>query len=493
LLAVRRDATLGTLLERLARINRNRLMVEEAGGGLRLTYNQAAKRVARWAGGIAEKADPGDRVVIATQNGYEMLLLCLAAARAGTIPVPVNAQMRPDEIKHVVNDSGAPLTVRAAREIDGSEPLATAVPARPGDVAALFYTSGTTGKPKGVQQTHSALIGGFAAAALVPPQLLRFEAVMGLPIAHIMGFAATLGMASAGLPVYFLPKFRPNEVLDAIESRRSSLFVGVPAMYRMLIEAGAEERDLTCVRVWVSGADAMPAELAAKFKKMGATVTLPVIGALGEATFADGYGMVETGGGALFKLSPPFLSTGLGAGAIGFPLPGYKLRVAGEDGGDVGPGATGELLIKGPGITTGYWGDKSASDDVLTGDGWLRTGDLARKGPMGSVMFAGRAKDVIKHGGYSVYALEVERVIEEHPDVLEAAVVGLDDERKGEVPAAAVRLRDGVQLDEDALVSFAREKLADYKVPLRFIAVDDMPRTGTNKVQKKELKPLFDG
>ncbi|MGH9186645.1 MAG: class I adenylate-forming enzyme family protein, partial [Acidimicrobiales bacterium] len=483
--------TLGTLLERLAKLNGNRRMVEEAGGGLDLTYAQAAKRVARWAAGMAQKAEPGSRVVIATGNGYEMLLLCLAASRAGMVPVPVNPQMRPEEIRHVVSDSGASLNVRTAAEVDGPDLLTETVPADPSDIAALFYTSGTTGKPKGVQQTHKALVGGFSLASVVPPQLLRVEAVIALPIAHIMGFAAALGLASAGIAVYFLPKFRPDDVLDAIESRRAAIFIGVPAMYRMMLEAGAERRDLKSVRVWVSGADAMPADLAARYKKLGATVTLPVFGSRGEAVFADGYGMVETGGGAVMKVSPPFLATGLGSDAVGFPLPGYRLRVVGEDGGEVGPGATGELLIKGPGITTGYWGDAGATGAVLTDDGWLRTGDLARKGPLGTVLFAGRAKDVIKSGGYSVYAAEVERALEEHPDVLEAAVVGLPDERKGEVPAAAVRLRSGVTLDEARLDAWANDKLARYKVPVRFVAVEELPRTGTNKVQKRELLPLF--
>jgi long-chain acyl-CoA synthetase len=493
LLALRRDATLGTLVERLAKVNGGRRMVEEAGDdGLDLSYTQASKRVNRWAGGIAAKVEPGQRVVIATPNGYEMLLLSLAASRAGAIPVPVNPQMRKEEVRHVVDDSGAPLVVRSAREVDGTDPLDEAVPADPGDVGALFYTSGTTGKPKGVQLTHRGLVAGFAPAVAVPPALLRLEAVISLPIAHIMGFAAALGLASAGIPVYFIPKFRPTDVLDAIEERRASLFIGVPAMYRMMLEAGAEERDLSSIRVWISGADAMPGDLAARFKKMGATVTLPVVGAVGEAMFADGYGMVETGGGAVIKLSPPFMGSGLGSDAVGFPLPGYRMRVVGEDGNEVGTGQTGELLLKGPGITKGYWGDDDATNDALVDDGWLRTGDLARKGPLGSVFFAGRAKDVIKHGGYSVYALEVERALEEHPDVLEAAVVGLPDERKGEVPAAAVRLADGADLAAAKLDDFAKERLSEYKVPVRFVAVDDLPRTGTNKVQKKELLPLFD-
>ncbi len=263
-LLLKRNHTLGTIMERLAKVNGRRRLVEEAGGGLQLTYVQASKRVNRWAGGIAAKIEPGDRVVIATPNGYEMLLLCLAASRAGGIPVPVNSQMRPDEVRHVIDDSSAALVLRTAAEVDGAPPLATAHPFDSNDVAALFYTSGTTGTPKGVQLTHQSLVGQVAMTGAMPTNMiLRGEAVLGLPVAHIMGFVAVLGLACAGIPVYFLPKFRPDEALDAIESRHASIFIGVPAMYRMLLEAGAERRDLSSVRVWGSGADAMPPELAA--------------------------------------------------------------------------------------------------------------------------------------------------------------------------------------------------------------------------------------
>ena len=490
-LLVRRDHTLGTIMERLAKVNGGKQLVEESGGGLRLTYAQASKRVNRWAGGIAKATTPGDRVVIATPNGYEMLLLCLAASRAGAVPVPVNSQMRPDEIRHVIDDSSATLVLHAAAEVDGVEPLLTAHKTESDDVAALFYTSGTTGKPKGVELTHRSLVGQVAAAGSMPTSLIvRGGAVLSLPVAHIMGFAAILGLACAGIPVYFIPKFRPTDVLDAIEQRHASIFIGVPAMYRMLLEAGAEQRDLSSVRAWGSGADAMPAELAATFKGLGATASLPIVGPIGQALFFEGYGMVESGGGAALKASPPMLNIGLGE-SLGFPMPGYKFKVVDDDGNEVGTGQVGELLLRGPGVTKGYWGDTAATEAALTEDGWLRTGDLARKGMLGAVVFAGRKKDVIKHGGYSVYALEVERVLEEHPDVLEAAVLGLPDERKGEVPVAAVRIAPEATFDADALMKWAAERLSDYKVPQQILAVDDLPRTGTDKVQRGELVSLF--
>jgi long-chain acyl-CoA synthetase len=486
---VRSDHTLGNVMERLADVHGNRHLVTEA-DGLELTYRQAAKRVARWAGGIASRTEPGDVVVIATANGYEQLLLSLAVSRAGAIPVPLNDAMAAEEIDHVVADSGAALVIRSAHEVDRSEPLREAVGARGHDVAALFYTSGTTGKPKGAALTHEALVGSLRTTVVYPSLLRRDEAVVSLPVAHIMGFVTLLGLGGAGIATFFLRRFQAVPVLDAIEQRRASVFVGVPAMYRLLLEAGAADRDLTSVRLWASGADVMPPELARRFKSFGATMSLPLIGGIGEAVFAEGYGMVETGGGVAAKISPPYFPVGLGE-SLGFPVPGYRMRVVDDRGDDAATGETGELLVKGPGVLRGYWGDAEATAAVFDDEGWLRTGDLARKGPLNSVVFAGRKKDVIKRGGFSVYAVEIEGVLETHPDVVEAAVVPLPDERLGEVPGAAIRLAPGASLDAVALDAHAREHLSHYKVPSRYIAVDDFPRTGTNKVQRRQVALLF--
>ncbi|MGZ4682770.1 MAG: class I adenylate-forming enzyme family protein [Acidimicrobiales bacterium] len=481
--------TLGTMMQSLADVHGNRRLITDMDGRT-LTYHQAAKRVARWAGGIAAVTEPGDRVVLHTTNNYELFLLVLAAARAGRIAVPINPQMRHDEVAHVVADSGAPLVVRTVHQVDGSEPITEAAAADPEDVAALFYTSGTTGKPKGAELTHRALVGQLTAGVAWPAMLHRDEVVFALPIAHIMGFSVLMGLACLGVPVYLLPSFRPVEVLDAIEQRRATVFIGVPAMYRMMEEAGAEHRDLTSVRIWGSGADAMPADLARRFKKMGASATLPVIGPVGEAAFVEGYGMVEVGGGVAAKVSPPMLNLGLGE-SIGFQLPSYRFRVVDDQGAEVRTGLTGELWVQGPGVIKGYWNAPEISARTVTDDGWLRTGDLVRKGPLGTVLFVGRQKDVIKHAGYSVYAVEVQEVLERHPAVLEAVVVGLPDRRPGEIPAAVVRLSDGIDLADIELEAWASEHLSRYKVPRRFVAVDELPRTGTNKVQKQDLLALF--
>lgn len=488
------DLTLATLFERLAELHGDRLLVEEVGPEpLRVTHREAADLVARWSGAVAVDVQAGDRVVVALPSSYRLLLACAAVARAGAIPVPVNDRMRADEVDHVIADSGAALVLRDAADLDAAPGGGTtgAAPAAQ-DVAALFYTSGTTGKPKGARLTNRALVGQLGAGALWPTALRRDEAVVALPVAHIMGFAALAGLAVAGVPVCFLPRFDASCVLDVIEQRRSTMFIGVPAMYRMLLEAGAEQRNLTSVRVWASGADVMPAGLARRFQRMGGSVTIPgTTRSVGEALFVEGYGMVEVGGAVATRISPPYLPLPLGD-ALGVTLPGYRTRVVDDTGADVATGTVGELWVRGPGVLDGYHGDPEASAAAVTRDGWLRTGDLARRGPFGLLVFAGRKKDVIKNGGYSVFAVEVEASLEQHPDVAEAAAIGLPDERSGEIPVAAVRLRPGGTTTGEELVGWAATTMAPYKAPRRIVVVDDLPRTGTTKVQKDLLRPLFE-
>jgi long-chain acyl-CoA synthetase len=489
-----RKATLGSIMPTLAAIHGDRPLVAEPNGRT-LTYTQAADLVNRWAAAIHRQVKPRDRVLLATANTYDQLLLSFAAARAGAVAVPVNAQLQPDEVDHIGADCSAALTVTDAAALDAvaasAPPQARPADLSPGDVAALFYTSGTTGRPKGAQLTNRSLIGHAVGGAMWPTRLRRDECVISLPVAHIMGFTVLLSMAVSGIPVYFIERFDAATVLDAIERRRATAFVGVPAMYRMLLEAGADKRDLSSVRVWGSGADAMPGDLAQRFKSFGATAHLPVVGSVGEAVFIEGYGMVELGGAVAYKLSPPGMQRGLGGEAVGFGVPGYRLKVVGADGEPVAVGQVGELWIKGPGVLKGYWNAPEATRAAVTDDGWLRTGDLARRGPLGTVVFVGRSKDVIKTGGYSVYALEVQTALEEHPAVVEAAVVGLPDDRLGQVPAAAVQLAEGVSLDDLDLRSWLSGRVARYKVPRRFVAVDSLPRTGTRKVIKSAVVDLF--
>jgi acyl-CoA synthetase (AMP-forming)/AMP-acid ligase II len=499
-LLVDNSITLGDVVPRLAALRGDQRLVEEGGRRppLRLTYGEAARRLERMAGSVAASIRPRDRVVVALPNGYDLFLASLAVCRAGGVAVPVNPLMRGAEVDHVIADSSAALVVRDVGELLGGEPLDEgAIAARrgnPDEVAAIFYTSGTTGKPKGAELSHRALAGSVLVATLWPSGLRRDEIVAGLPVAHIMGFAVTLAAAATGIPLYLFERFRAPAVLDAIEQRRATIFIGVPAMYRMLLEAGAERRDLTSVRLWASGADVMPPELARRFQRMGAAVTVPLMGrALGDAMFVEGYGMVETGGAVAMRVSPPGVAVDLPllGRTLGIPLPGYHLRVVDVEGAEVGPGQVGELVVRGPGVLRGYHGDRQATARVLDEEGWLHTGDLVRRGFGGLVSFVGRTKDVIKTGGYSVYAVEVEHALEQHPDVIEAAALGVPDERLGEQTVVAVQLRDGATVDEQELLDWAGAKLSSYKRPRMVRIVEELPRTGTQKVAKRELLPLF--
>jgi acyl-CoA synthetase (AMP-forming)/AMP-acid ligase II len=486
-----RDLTLGTLLERFAAVYGTTRLVEEAGDGLSLTHLEADDLVARLATGIGEQIARGDRVVVATPNGYMLLLLALAVGRAGGVAVPVNPQMSRDEIDHVIADSEATLVIGDPAEVERSHPT-PAADVDPNEVAVLFYTSGTTGRPKGAQLTHASLVGAAGAgAAALPLGWMRHECVTGMPVAHVAGFSLLIQMAALGIPVHLLTKFRPDEALDAIEARRATIFMGVPAMYRMMLEAGAEQRDLSSVRVWVSGADVMPPDLARRYQRMGAIGTVPVLGRpLGLAAFVDGYGMVELGGGVAVRVHLPGMP--LPGDGVVRPMRGHKLRVVDESGAEVQHGEIGELVVRGPGMMRGYHGKADESREAFDREGWLRTGDLARRRRFGVVEFAGRSKDVVKHGGYSVFAVEVENVLRDHPDVVDAALVGLPDEQKGEIPAAVVQRAAGSSLGAEELGAWAREHLSTYKVPRRITFVDELPRTGTHKVRKGELRRLFD-
>ncbi len=490
--------TLASLADDLATIHGGAVALTEElpDGDVRvLTHRDIAECVGRYSASIAARSQPGEPVVVATPNGIDQLIVCLAASRVGRLPAPVNPQMSTAEVRHVVSDCGASLVVRNVADLERGKGSATAVPEPahpdPGSIAALFYTSGTTGKPKGAELTHRGLVGQLARAALVPPVMAGREVLMGLPVAHIMGFISVLGPMIAAIPVYFLDHFTAARALDVIEERRVSGFMGVPAMYRMMLDTGAEDRDLSSVRFWMSGADVMPADLARRFKSFGATATLPLIGSIGEASFLEGYGMVEVAGGVAAKISPPMLPVGLGE-SLGLRLPGWQFRVVDDDGDPVRHGEAGELQVKGPGVLEGYWGDDENTAAVLSSDGWLRTGDLVRNGPFGTVVFCGRAKNVVLTGGYTVYPTEVESDLEEHPDVTEAVVLGVPDARFGESVVAAVMLRSGAKTTEEQLLRWASQRMARYKAPRRIVVVTEMPRTGTRKVQRNKLAELFE-
>jgi acyl-CoA synthetase (AMP-forming)/AMP-acid ligase II len=289
----------------------------------------------------------------------------------------------------------------------------------------------------------------------------------------------------AGITNRMFGRFDAEKVLDVIEAEQIDSFVGVPAMYRAMLDAGAEERDLTSVKVWTSAADVMPPDVAKRFQKMG-RVAGPV-----PALFLEAYGMVELAGAAMAKVTPPG-PVPLPKRFAGMPVFPYRVKVVDKKGRELPRGKVGELCVRGPGVLEGYHRDPEATGKVLEG-GWLRTGDLARIGPLGTVFFEGRQKDVIKVGGYSVFPVEVEEEIRKHPKVTDAAVLAIADETKGSVVGAAVIPRKGTSLKPVDLERWAKKELAAYRRPKRWLVVKQFPRGSTKKVDKKKLAAQFDG
>ncbi len=491
--------TLGHLMSQVSSRYGERVMVVET-NGRQLSFSQAEELVERLSNGVAKEVLPGQRVVINLANGYDLFFACLGVARAGAVAVPLSDQLTKVEVERIIEECDPALVVTSLDQIYGDlgEPE---IHIDSHLTAAIFYTSGTTGRPKGVELSHKALLDRLnlmGVIGLVGPQ----SAAFGLPLSHLMGFIFALSMAMAGYRVYFFQKFDPKAVLDIIEEKRPQIFAGVPAMYRLQLEAGAESRRLSSINVWYSSADAMPTDLARKFQDFGSAVSFGFASSLGSAAFIEGYGMVELGGAVATRMFPsmPFKSAAIPAAfrelldnaGIGIPFGGAELKVSDANGSEVAPGTVGELWVRNEGSLKGYFKDKSATDAILANDGWVRTGDLARRGPFGTVYFVGRAKDVIKSGGYSVYSREVEAVLEGHPDVAEASVLGLEDAKMGEVPVAAVRLMPKSKISVAEIASWCQDNLAHYKVPRQIKIVDILPRTDTAKVKRDQLRELFE-
>lgn len=523
-IAFRRGLTLGNLAERLAAVYEDRpafLLPARSrltGGRRTITFGDTGRTVGRLAAALARAGvGIGDTVAVVPSNGSDFLLSFLAVVRAGATAVPINPILKPAEVRTLVELSGArsllcdPATLnsaiggtRALPRVErwfclgraaGTKDLLAAsrrvrtpppsIPIAPDTVVAILYTSGTTGRPKGARLTNEGLLSILSVAALHPtgvPGSVKL-AVTALPIAHIMGLASALGLMMAGIPNRMFPHFDAARVLDAIERERAELFVGVPAMYRSMLEAGAERRDLTSVKAWASAADVMPRELARTFQSFGRLIG-PV-----PALFLEAYGMVELGGAAIAKITPPGPDW-LPKRIAGVPIYPYRVKVVDEGGKELPRGRVGELAVKGPGVLESYHGDPEATGRVLAG-GWLRTGDLARIGPLGAVILEGRKKEVIKVGGYSVFPVEVEEEIRRHPKVADAAVVGIPDPRKGQVPAAAVVPKPRAKVTEAQLAAWARDEIASYRRPRRWLVLDELPRGATRKADKRAIARMF--
>jgi acyl-CoA synthetase (AMP-forming)/AMP-acid ligase II len=278
-----------------------------------------------------------------------------------------------------------------------------------------------------------------------------------------------------GTPMLLHGRFSAERVLEAIERHRVTQLSGVPTLYRMLLDAGAERFDLGSLEIVAWGGDVMSEDVRRRFDAI-------VRRDRGRGPrWVTGYGLAETAGQLTRAIRGPWTQ-----GFAGRPLRGVRVRLLDDAGRPVRRGQVGELWVRGPGVMQGYLGDGEATRAVLR-DGWLRTGDLARRGARGSILLASRAKEMIKVGGYSVFPAEVERALAAHPEVAQAAVVGVPDPVKGSVPAAAVVLRVGSTLGEETLLAWAREHIAPYKAPRHVVFVDSIPLSSALKPLRTEL------
>lgn len=530
--AVWRGVTLADAADRLAQVRRCDLAVTldlplELDGyrAREWSYADLGRFVGEASAGLkARGMRPGDRVVVCTSNGLDMPLYCLAVARAGGVAVPLNHKLSADELQYILDDSGARACVMDAPVYErvvapagdrfanvifhlacpsggctrgGTtlwEDMATVVvgpphKADPDAVAAIFYTSGTTGFPKGAMLTGEGLLSRFV-PLLTRPVFVPDTMLCALPMAHIMGFVTLLACLFSGTRVVYLPRFRADEVTRWLASGQVDAFLGVPSMYQMLEEAGALERDLTGVKVFASAADVMPGELMQRFKNAGRLLRLPR-GRGVPAVFVEAYGSVELSGAAMLRVSAPFLSP-MEGGFVGWPLPGYSVRIVDERGVERKTGEVGELLISGPGVLHGYHGRDDATRDTID-DGWLRTGDLAARGRARSVRFVGRHKDVIKSGGYSVFPSEIETRLLQHEGVAKVAVIGVSHPTLRAVPVAIVCLEPGADVDAESLRDWISTRVARYKAPRKVFVIDEtqMPYGATGKILKRELVDRF--
>lgn len=477
--------------------------------GRRLTYRAFETRVAQSAGALhALGVGAGDRVALLCRNRIEFFEILFALARLGAIGVPLNWRMPMAELEGLValaaprlaliGAEDAPRLPKSVAAIGFDEPSRMGWAARregaepfagrrfwPSEEAwYLLFTSGTTGAPKAVIQTYGMALANYVSARQAI-RLVRGQRTLNfLPLFHTAGINLfTLPYLFEGGEVALLPGFDADRTLDLLAEGIDAFF-GVPAVYRELsLHPRFEDVDLTRTSYWACGGAPLPDALVKVYAARGVHV-------------CNGYGMTETGP-TTFLVDPEHALAKIGS--VGMPRLLTAARIVAPDGAALGAGAMGELQIKGPGVTPGYWNAPEATRAAFADDGWLKTGDLATVDDDGFYYIVGRSKEMFISGGENVYPAEVENAYAAHPAVAEAAVIGVPDEKWGEVGRAYLLLRPGARLDTDDLVHFGRERLAAYKVPKSFVAVPEFPRTAAGKVQKHLLpretppteKPLF--
>ncbi len=418
----------------------------------------------------------GDRLCVHLANCVEMIDLYLACIKLGIIFVPINILYKEREISHIVKNAEPCAMIPNWDPHDLAAEAALMPDVRPpvvldGDApACIVYTSGTTGPSKGAVLTHN----NFAANAINLMACWQISAadrlLLALPLFHVHALGNGLHCwLMSGCRMRLLERFEHQKAAETFLDFRPTLFFGVPTMYLRLLDVPAEQaaRIGEFMRLFVSGSAPLPAQVFDQFRaRFGHTVL-------------ERYGMSET----LMNLSNPYTGERR-AGSVGLPLPGVSVRLRMPGGEPAADGETGELYIRGPNVFRGYWRCEDATHAAFA-DGWFRTGDLAVRSRDGYYTLSGRKSDLIISGGFNIYPREIEEFLLEQEEVAEAAVVGMPDPLRGEVPVAHVVLRS--EMDMAVLEERCRGALASFKVPRAFLRTDTLPRNALGKVQKHLL------
>ena len=447
--------------------------------GPRLSYQELWDRSVRVAGGLrAAGVGRGDRVAIRLGNGADWVLAFFGTLLAGAVAVPVNTRFTESEAQYVIDDSGASYVFSASEALPDGGPFVEEGLQR-GDLAAIFYTSGTTGFPKGAMTSHENFLTNVENARRVvgfdrhDPSLRN---LISVPLFHVTGCNSQLLPAlHAGATAVVMPAFEVKRFLRAIVEERVAVVTTVPAIFWLAIsQDDFPSYDVSGVRYATYGGAPIAPELVGQIQH-----SFP------NARVGNGFGLSETSSISTFL---PHEYADTHAHSVGFPAPVVDLDLA-----DVDPDTgVGELLIRGAHVVQGYWGKPEATAQAFAG-GWLRTGDLARIDDDGFTYIVDRAKDMINRGGENVYCVEVENALAAAPGVFEVAVVGVPDTMMGEKVGAVVVPKPGVDLDVDAFLAHARANLADFKVP-QYVAVrsEVLPRNPGGKVLKPVLRKETD-
>jgi fatty-acyl-CoA synthase len=498
------------LLDRTRRsVQRTALVVP---GAVELTYGQLGDRIARTVAELrATGVRRGDRVAFGAANCTEVVEYMVATLSLGAIFVPLNTRLSPAELRFVLEDAGAVVVVAdsaAAALVDGDRPdidgleLLHLGPApapdgwrragethsggpgrsiadtHPDDVAVLMYTSGTTGVAKGVMITHGNLAATVHNLMLLIPLGADAGMLAMAPIFHVGAMALVLGALATGGRVVILPQFDPAAVFNALESQPITFSFGVPAMLQMMAaEPRFTDADLSGVLLMCAGAP-VPESLLHRYLERGAKVT-------------QGYGLTESTA-VVSLLESDDAARKLGSAGMPYPLTAVELRTA-EGALITAAGVDGEIWIKGRNVVAGYWNRPEETAALRDDDGWLRTGDAGRFDAEGYLYITDRVKDMVISGGENVYPAEVEKALSGHPGVAEVAVIGLPDERWGEVVTAVVVPEPGHDVDLETVQAHVRNHLGGYKVPRRLHLADELPRNATGKVLKRSLRDALAG